>query len=84
MESNNRPATNLPRWALLSKHGMVVIALAMTPSLTSRQLAAQMGLTERTLFTHCRAHEFRAVLGVDFGQGQQRITPPNQWFKNPK
>ena len=58
MESNtprpSRPATNLPRWALLSKHGMVVIALAMTPNLTSRQLAAQMGLTERTLFTIVR------------------------------
>ena len=43
MESNTqgaaRPATNLPRWALLSKHGMVVVALAMTPNLTSRQLA---------------------------------------------
>jgi hypothetical protein len=49
-----RSVSNLPRWALLSKHGMVVVALAMTPNLTSRQLAAQMGLTERTLFTIVR------------------------------
>jgi hypothetical protein len=39
---------------LLSKHGMVVVALAMTPNLTSRELASQMGLTERTLFTITR------------------------------
>jgi hypothetical protein len=49
-----RSVKDLPRWALLSKHGMVVVALAMTPNLTSRQLAAQMGLTERTLFTITR------------------------------
>ena len=58
MESNPpfspRRAPNVPRWALLSKHGMVVVALAMTPNLTSRELAAQMGLTERTLFTIVR------------------------------
>src|SRR5215207_6291428 len=57
MESNadgpDRPEQNV-RWALLSKHGMVVVALAMTPNLTSRQLAAHMGLTERTLFTIIR------------------------------
>jgi len=33
---------------------MVVVLLAMTPNMTSRQLAAQMGLTERTLFTIIR------------------------------
>jgi hypothetical protein len=59
MASNSSPlkrrlAAGPPKWALLSKHGMVVVSLAMTPSLTSRQLAAQMGLTERTLFTIIR------------------------------
>ena len=59
METNKRPVqrqrpAGFPRWALLSKHGQVVVALAMAPNLTSRQLAAQMGLTERTLFTIIR------------------------------
>jgi hypothetical protein len=56
MESGraSRSVANYPRWALLSKHGQVVVSLAMTPNLTSKELASQMGLTERTLFTITR------------------------------
>src|SRR3954452_1608817 len=80
-----RRASNVPRWALLSKHGMVVVALAMTPNLTSRELAAQMGLTERTLFTIVRDLVGADILRVKkVGRVNTYIVNENAPIPNPR
>ena len=87
MESESAPrrVSNVPRWALLSKHGMVVVALAMTPNLTSRQLAAQMGLTERTLFTIVRDLVGADILRVKkVGRVNTYIVNENAPIPNPR
>ena len=90
MESNTpnrptRPVNNLPRWALLSKHGMVVVALAATPNLTSRQLAQQMSLTERTLFTITRDLVGADILRVKkVGRVNTYIVNENAPIPNPR
>lgn len=55
MPSGERPAANAaPRWSLLSPHGLVLFFLAIHPDSTLRDMAQQLGLTERTLYTMIR------------------------------
>ena len=64
---------------------MVVVALAMTPNLTSRQLAAQMGLTERTLFTIVRDLVGADILRVKkVGRVNTYIVNENAPIPNPR
>ena len=91
MESNTpagprgAQARSAPRWALLSKHGTVVVSLALTPNLTGRQLAEQMGLTERTLFTIIRDLVGADILRVKkVGRLNTYIVNENARVPNPR
>lgn len=44
-------AAEPPTWSLLSPHGLVLFFVAVKPESTLREMAEQLGLTERTLYS---------------------------------
>jgi hypothetical protein len=41
-------------WTLISAHGLVLLAIARDPAVTMRQVAQQVGVTERAVQRHVR------------------------------
>ena len=39
----------MPEWALLSNHGLTLICLAVKPEATTREIATNLGMTERSV-----------------------------------
>ena len=39
----------MPEWALLSNHGLTLILLAVKPEATTREIASNLGITERSV-----------------------------------
>ena len=39
----------MPEWALLSNHGLTLICLAVKPEATTREIASDLGMTERSV-----------------------------------
>ena len=56
MQSDSTPQDlRVPRaWSLLSRHGMVIVLLAINPHLTIREISLRLGLTDRTVYSIIR------------------------------
>lgn len=39
----------MPEWSLLSTHGLVLVSVADKPEMTTREMADDLGMTERTV-----------------------------------
>jgi len=39
----------MPEWSLLSTHGLVLVSVADKPEVTTREMANDLGMTERTV-----------------------------------
>ena len=50
MTHGQRAKPRNPQWRLLTKHAQVLILIATTPTITVRDVSAQMGVTEREVY----------------------------------
>jgi hypothetical protein len=59
------PDSSRPSWTFLSNHGHVLLAIARNPDATLREVAALVGITERTVQ--------RIVADLEAGQYLERV-----------
>ncbi|MFM7164867.1 MAG: helix-turn-helix transcriptional regulator [Planctomycetaceae bacterium] len=47
--TTHRPASDQPRWTFLTNHAHVLVMLSQNPAITLREVARQVGITERAV-----------------------------------